>query len=180
MFVDIETNGLNHIRGRVIEIAAIRVEQGEIVREFRQLIDPEVLLPEFITDLTGITQTDLAGAPVFMAIADELQEVLADAVFVAHNVRFDYSFLEQEFKRIGREFLPRQLCTLRLSRALFPEQRSHKLQNLIERHNLQVAERHRAYADAHALWQFVQIVRRDIDESILEQAVAKQLKQPAG
>src|SRR5688572_6915960 len=139
VLVDIETNGLNHIRGRVIEVAAIRVEGGQVVREFRQLVDPGTLLPQFITNLTGIKQADLAGAPLFMAIADELHEIMDGAIFVAHNVRFDYSFLKQEFKRVGKEFRPRQLCTLKLSRNLFPEYRTHKLQDLIQRHNLEVA-----------------------------------------
>jgi DNA polymerase III subunit epsilon len=179
VFVDIETNGLNHLRGRVIEVAAIRVENNQIVREFRQLIDPGTPLPQFITGLTGIRQSDLYDAPVFMAIADDLQATMDGAVFVAHNVRFDYSFLKQEFKRIGKEFRPRQLCTLKLSRTLFPQYTSHKLQSLIQRHNLQVAERHRAYADAHALWQFMQHVRQEFDAGMLEQAIAKQLKKPS-
>ncbi|MEK7153376.1 MAG: exonuclease domain-containing protein, partial [Patescibacteria group bacterium] len=143
------------------------------------LVDPGTQLPQFITGLTGITQADLAGAPLFMAIADELQEVLDGAIFVAHNVRFDYSFLKQEFKRVGKEFRPRQLCTLRLSRTLFPQHSTHKLQDLIRRHNLQVAERHRAYADAHALWQFLQCLQRDLQADLLEQAIAKQLKKPS-
>ena len=179
VFVDIETNGLNHVRGRVVEVAAIRVENGQITREFRQLIDPGVPLPQFITRLTGITQNDLAGAPIFAAIADELHECLSGAIFVAHNVRFDYSFLKQEFKRIGKQFNPRQLCTVRLSRALYPTERSHKLASVIERHNLQVSARHRAYDDAHALWQFVQIVQREFAAEVLEAAIAKQLKRPA-
>lgn len=179
VFVDIETNGLNHVRGRVVEVAAIRVENGQITREFSQLIDPGVPLPQFITRLTGITQNDLAGAPIFAAIADELHDILSGAVFVAHNVRFDYSFLKQEFKRIGKQFNPRQLCTVRLSRALYPAERSHKLASLIERHNLQVSARHRAYDDAHALWQFVQLAQAQFAVEVLEAAVAKQLKRPS-
>ncbi len=108
VFVDIETNGLNHIRGRVIEVAAIRVEDGKIVKKFNSLVDSETELPQFITRLTGITSGDLAGAPTFSQIADELTEVLEGAVFVAHNVRFDYSFLKQEYKRVGQSFLPKQ------------------------------------------------------------------------
>ena len=179
VFVDIETNGLNHIRGRVIEVAAIRVEDGQVVREFQSLIDPGTPLPQFITNLTGITERDLSGAPLFMAIADELHDLLSGAIFVAHNVRFDYSFLKQEFRRIGKSFHPRQLCTVRLSRALYPTERSHKLQSLITRHNLQVSARHRAYDDAHALWQFLQLVQRRFPPEILAQAVARQLRQPA-
>jgi DNA polymerase-3 subunit epsilon len=179
VFVDIETNGLNHIRGRVVEVAAIRVENGQIVREFRSLVDPGMPLPQFITNLTGITQTDLAGAPLFIAIADELHHILDGAIFVAHNVRFDYSFLKQEFKRVGKSFQPRQLCTMRLSRTLYPDQRGHKLQNLITLHNLQVHARHRAYDDSHALWQFMQHLRASFPAETLEQAIAKQIKKPS-
>src|SRR5882757_10027673 len=104
VFVDIETNGLNHIRGRANEVDANRVEDGAVVSEFKQLIDPGTPLPQFITNLTGITSHDLKDAPLFMAIADELYDFLDGAVFIAHNVRFDYSFLKQEFKRIGKSF----------------------------------------------------------------------------
>lgn len=179
VFVDIETNGLNHVRGRVVEVAAIRVEGGQVVRTFNKLVDPGTPLPHFITNLTGITQNDLAGAPIFMAIADELMEVLDGAVFVAHNVRFDYSFLKQEFKRIGKSFSPRQLCTVRLSRALYPEERSHKLQSLIDRHGFAAAHRHRAYDDANVLWQFLQHVQGNFAADILEAAFKKQIKKPS-
>lgn len=98
---------------------------------------------------------------------------------MAHNVRFDYSFLKQEYKRLGRNFLPKQLCTVRLSRALFPEQRGHKLQDLINRYNFTFNERHRAYDDAHILWQFITYVRRNVAHEVIEEAVARQLRQPA-
>jgi DNA polymerase-3 subunit epsilon len=179
VFVDIETNGLNHIRGRVIEVAAIRVENGKVVRSFNTLVDPETELPYFITNLTGITTNDVKSAPTFHQIADELEDILRGAIFVAHNVRFDYSFLKQEFKRVGKTFLPRQLCTVRLSRALFPEHRSHKLQSLIERYNFTYQNRHRAYDDAEVLWQFIKYVQVNIAVEVIEAAVAKQLRQPA-
>jgi len=179
VFVDIETNGLNHIRGRVIEIAAIRVENGRITRQFSSLVDPETELPQFITNLTGITTNDLKGAPTFHQIADELADVIDGAVFVAHNVRFDYSFIKQEYKRLGRNFLPKQLCTVRLSRALFPEQRSHKLESLINRYNFSYSARHRAYDDAHVLWQFVQYIEQTVAVEIIAEAVSKQIRRPA-
>lgn len=179
VFVDIETNGLNHVRGRVIEVAAIRVENGEVVKTFNSLIDPETELPYFITNLTGITSGDLRGAPTFSQIADELHEVMDGAIFVAHNVRFDYSFLKQEFKRLDRSFLPKQLCTVRLSRALYPEERSHKLESLIRRHGFTFAARHRAYDDAAVLWQFLQHVRENFPAEHVDSAIAKQLRQPA-
>lgn len=183
VFVDIETNGLNHIRGRVIEVAAIRVENGplgfKITRAFNQLIDPGSELPQFITNLTGIRSEDLRGAAPFRQVAAELHDILSGAVFVAHNVRFDYSFLKQEFKRAGLTFLPRQVCTVKLSRALYPAERSHKLEALIARHGLAYEKRHRAYDDAHALWQFLQHCLSSFPYETVEAAVRRQLRQPA-
>lgn len=179
VLVDIETNGLSYVRGRVIEVAAIRIEGGTVVREFNQLIDPETELPAFITSLTGIRNADVRSAPTFSQVADELYEVLDGAVFVAHNVRFDYSFLKQEFQRAGKVFSPRQLCTMRLSRALYPEYKSHKLASLIERHNFQAAARHRAYDDAFVLWQFLQHLHLSFEADLLSRVIARQLKQPS-
>jgi DNA polymerase III subunit epsilon len=179
VFVDIETNGLNHIRGRVIEVAAIRVENGRVTRIFNQLIDPGTELPQFITGLTGIRPEDLRGAQSFHQIAGELHDILSGAIFVAHNVRFDYSFLKQEFKRTGRTFLPKQLCTVKLSKALYPAERSHKLESLIRRHGFTFEARHRAYDDAHVLWQFVQKVYAEFPADTISAAVARQLRQPA-
>lgn len=179
VFVDIETNGLNHIRGRVIEVAAIRVEGGRVTRVFNQLIDPGSPLPYFITNITGIRDEDLRGAVGFHQIAGELHDILSGAIFVAHNVRFDYSFLKQEFKRAGKTFLPKQLCTVKLSRALYPEQKSHKLEALIARHGFSFEKRHRAYDDAFVLWQFVQHVTVEFPPDVISAAVAKQLRQPA-
>ncbi|MDB5168973.1 MAG: polC [Candidatus Saccharibacteria bacterium] len=179
VFVDIETNGLNHVRGRVIEVAAIRVENGKIVGSVNTLLDPETELPYYITSLTGITTDQVRKAPTFDQVADELKELLDGAVFVAHNVRFDYSFLKQEFGRLGMDFLPKQLCTVRLSRALYPHERSHKLESLIQRHGFTFAQRHRAYDDAAVLWQFLQYIAKHFPPEQIDAAVAKQLKQPA-
>ncbi len=179
VFVDIETNGLSHLRGRVIEVAAIRVEHGEVTDTFRSLIDPGVELPYYITNLTGITTNDLKGAPTFGQVADDLQAVLAGAVFVAHNVRFDYSFLKQEFGRVGLPFLPKQLCTVKLSRALHPHEKSHKLADLIQRYGFTYGTRHRAYDDAAVLWQFIQYAQRQFPAEQVEAAIALQLRSPA-
>ncbi len=179
VFVDVETNGQSHIRGRVIEVAAIRVENGKVTRTFNQLINPGSKIPAFITDLTGIRDQDLRGAVSFRQIAAELQDVMSGAVFIAHNVRFDYSFLKQEFKRVSRTFLPKQACTVKLSRTLHPEHRSHKLESLIARHGFSFEHRHRAYDDAHVLWQFLQKSYTDFPVETVNAAITKQLRQPA-
>jgi DNA polymerase-3 subunit epsilon len=179
VFVDLETNGLSYVRGRVIEVAAIRVEHGEIVATMDTLLDPEAPLPAFITTLTGITNSDVQGASVFADIAEELQEILSGAIFVAHNVRFDYSFLKQEFKRLGMSFQPRQLCTMRLSRTLYPQYKSHKLEQIIQRFGFSAARRHRAYDDAAVLWDFLRHIRTAFETDQLEQAIRKQLRAPS-
>jgi len=179
VFVDVETNGISHTSGHVIEVGAIRVEDGKVVRSFNKLIDPGRPIPAFITRLTGITDDDLKSAPMFADIADELHDLLDGAVFVAHNVRFDYSFLKTEFKRVGKTFLPKQLCTVKLSRALFPEESSHKLEAIIRRYNFKFDNRHRAYDDAHVLWQFIKYIQINHTVEAVQEAISKQLRTPS-
>lgn len=179
VFVDVETNGLSPIRGRVIEIAAIRIENQQITAFFNQLIDPESNIPPFISQLTGITEDDLRSAPTFSAIADELFEIIDGAIFIAHNARFDYSFLKQEFKRVGRQFNPKMLCTVRLSRALYPEMKGHKLQDIIDRCGIKTLNRHRAYDDAKVLWQFITHSYKNLDRSVIDSAINKQIRTPS-
>lgn len=179
VFVDIETSGLNCYHGRVIEVGVLRVEKGNVVQTFNCLINPEGHLPDEITVLTGITGADLTSAPRFAEVVDELADLLDDAIFVAHNVRFDYSFLKQEFARCGREFAPKLLCTARLSRRLYPQERRHGLDYVIARHGLKVKERHRAFGDAQALWDFWQVAHAEHEPAVMEAAIAAQFKRQA-
>ncbi|MEO5950493.1 MAG: exonuclease domain-containing protein [Candidatus Saccharimonadales bacterium] len=176
VFVDIETTGGSYRNSRVLEVAAIRFENGKITKEYSTLINPESYIPAAITHLTGIHEVDIVDAPVFADIADELSDILSGAIFIAHNVRFDYSFLKHEFSLVGSTFLPKLLCTVRLSRALYPSQKGHSLAALIERHEIPVLDRHRALADAHAILYFSQMAFDKHGYELFNQAVAKQLK----
>jgi len=176
VFVDIETTGGSYRNSRVLEVAAIRFEDGKIVKEFSTLVDPGTRIPPIITSITGITERDIVGAPVFEDIADELLEVLDGAVFVAHNVRFDYSFLKQEFAMIGTTFSPRLLCTVRLSRYLYSEHKGHSLEKLIARHSIPVLERHRALEDARAILYFSQLAFDQHGPDNFADALTHQLK----
>lgn len=176
VFVDIETTGGSYRNSRVLEVAAIRFENGKITREFSTLLDPETYIPSHITALTGIRASDVEGKPVFADIADELADVMAGAVFIAHNVRFDYSFIKQEYALLGQQFSPKLLCTVRLSRALYSTQKGHSLAKLIERHNIPVAARHRALDDARAMLQFTTIAFEEHGFELFNEAVARQLK----
>lgn len=176
VFVDIETTGLSYYRSRIIEIAVIRLENNRIIKVLNTLVDPRAELPMFISDLTGIKGSDLANAPTFYDISKELQEILSDALFVAHNVRFDYSFLKHEFASIGVKFNPKLLCTVKLSKSLYPDARGHRLDDLAKRCDLKTSRQHRAYDDAHVVMQFVQHVSSTHPAPSLELAIREQLK----
>jgi DNA polymerase III subunit epsilon len=170
-FVDIETTGGSHFNSRVLEVGVVRVEGNRVVASYRTLLHPDEPVPPFITSLTGIHSEDVVDSPHFAQIASELAEILDGAIFVAHNVRFDYAFLKMEFERLGVPFRPPLLCTVKLSRRLFPQFRTHKLADLIARHGLEAPSRHRAYDDAHCLWQFYQLCLAEFDLDTLELAI---------
>lgn len=157
VFLDIETSGGSPLNSRITEIGALRIENGEVVSTFDQLINPEQRLPSFITRLTGISDDMLWDQPLFVGIADDLEYFLRDAIFVAHNVNFDYSFIKAEYGRAGGRFNMDRFCTARLSRKLYPQQRRHNLDTIIDVHGIQVANRHRALDDARALHEFYKI-----------------------
>lgn len=166
VFLDIETTGMSPATGgRITEIGALRVENGKVVGEFKQLVNPEQHVPSFITRMTGISDEMLWDAPLFRSIADELELFLDDAIFVAHNVGFDYGFIKSAFADIGSKFNMDRMCTARLSRRLYPDQRRHNLDTIITRHGFIVQDRHRAYDDAKVLYEFWQ---KAIEEHGLE------------
>ena len=156
--IDIETTGGKADRERITEIA-IAIHDGEkIIDSFETLINPEISLPFYITQLTGITDTMLRDAPKFYEVAKQIVQMTEGAVFVAHNVRFDYSFVQQEFKRLGYTYSRKQLCTVRMSREAFPGLGSYSLENLINHFRIKVKERHRAMADVLATSQIFEMI----------------------
>lgn len=173
VFVDLETTGATATVDRITEIGIVEVnEEGEL-REWSTLVNPKTPIPAFIQGLTGITDDMVATAPAFEHIADEVLMRLHGRLFVAHNARFDYGFLKSEFKRVGIDFKAQVLCTVKLSRQLFPQFAKHSLDALIERHNLHMPARHRALADASVLWQFWQVLEQQIPPEVLSQTVSK-------
>lgn len=160
VFVDIETNGGSSEHGRVIEVAVIKVQDGEIVDEYQSLVNPGSSIPYWITKLTGITNDDVAQAPYFEDIASQLYDFIDGSVFAAHNVLFDFSFLKREFAATDYRFSPKLFCTVKMSRALYPEHKGHSLQKIIERHNLSPTARHRAHDDALMLHEYVKLTIR--------------------
>lgn len=178
-FIDTETTGLSVTRDRIIEIGIVRVEDNKITAKYQTLLNPGFIFPDIITNITGITPQQLENAPTFRQVKDDILELLKDCVFVAHNVRFDYAFLKNEFKREMVTFTSKHFCTAKLSRSLFPEHRSHNLDSIIERFNISCTNRHRAFDDAYVLWEFYKKLQTSVSEELLEKFVQKALKKPS-
>lgn len=154
VFIDVETTGGRPDSSRILEIGALRVEDGKVVSTLNQVLDPEEPVPLWISNLTGIEPHETVDQPHFAALLPELSRLFDGALFIAHNVNFDYGFFAEEFRRAGQSFAMDKLCTVRLSRLLYPAERTHRLDMVIERHGYRVARRHRAFDDAEVLYKF--------------------------
>ncbi len=178
VFVDLETTGGNAAHHRITEIGIVRAMHGEAVEEWSSLINPGCPIPGYIQAFTGITNEMVAGAPSFAEVAALVRQKLQGAVFVAHNARFDYSFLRSEFRRLDLPFSAKVLCTVKLSRRLFPEHVRHNLDAVMERHGLTCSARHRALGDAQVLRDFWFKLRREVPEAALNAAAQALLGAP--
>ena len=148
--VDVETTGGKGENHRVTEIGAVKVRNGEIVDRFQTLLNPQRTIPPNIVRLTGITPAMVEDAPYFMDIADDFEAFMEDAIFVAHNVEFDYGFISREFARLGRAFRHAKLCTCSSMRKLYPGHRSYSLASLCQQYDISLRQHHRALCDAEA------------------------------
>ncbi|WP_250450720.1 exonuclease domain-containing protein [Caballeronia sp. ATUFL_M2_KS44] len=159
VFVDLETTGGTLGVDRITEIGIVEAgPQG--VSQWTSLVNPGKPIPAFIQQLTGIDDSMVRHAPTFEELASGLLERMNGRLFVAHNAHFDHGFLKGEFRRIGMRFSPDVLCTVQLSRAIYPSETRHGLDALVDRHALVPSARHRALADADLLWQFWQHLHR--------------------
>ncbi len=180
--IDVETTGGSSYFSRVIEIGAIRVERGEVTATYQTLLNPGEPIPSFITKLTGISDKDVAAAPSFDEVKDEVLALFEGSTFVAHNAPFDYGFIKEEFRRLGYGFTVDTLCSVRLSRALFPEHKRHNLDEIIKRFAITCEQRHRALDDASVVWEFMQRLETEFPSTkiakALKQATSRRMKTP--
>ncbi|MEO9384473.1 exonuclease domain-containing protein [Chromobacterium phragmitis] len=176
--VDLETTGGNIARDRITEVGMVLID-GERVERLSWLVNPGQPIPPFIENMTGISNEMAAAAPPFSALADDLLSRLQGRLLLAHNARFDYGFLKNEFRRQGLRFQARALCTVKLSRRLYPQHFKHSLDSLIARHGIAMPERHRALADAEAVYRFIQIASAELGEDKVAHEASQLLSQPA-
>ena len=167
--IDIETTG-NGLKGnRITEISIFKLNGLKVVDEFTSLVNPECPIPQFITSLTGIDNTLVHQAPTFTEIAKEVLEITQESIFVAHAVNFDYGVIKEEFKRLGIDFSRKKLCTVRLSRKLFPGFHSYSLGKLCTSLGIPLSNRHRARGDAKAtVLLFSRLLQQPEAESVIK------------
>lgn len=179
VIVDTETTGGKATRDRLTEIAIIRIEQGHEVWRWSSLINPEISIPPWIEKLTGIRQEMVNSAPTFAELADEIESRLSGAVFIAHNARFDHGFIKNEFKRLGRFFKAKTLCSVKLSRRFYPQYKRHSLDQIIKRLGVVVESRHRAMDDAAVVLRLMQTISSDYGHEEIKALVEAVLKKPS-
>ncbi|HMQ08797.1 MAG TPA: exonuclease domain-containing protein [Saprospiraceae bacterium] len=156
--IDIETTGVLSKRDKITEIGIVLFDGKNILDTYSTLIYPERSIPPEITRITGINDSMVLDAPKFYEIGKDIVEWTENCIFVGHNVRFDYSFIKEEFYRLGYTYMRKKMCTVQLARKQFPGLPSYSLGQLIERFNIEVSARHRALDDALATTELLEII----------------------
>ena len=162
--IDIETTGNSYKYGKITEIAIYQHNGERITDSFSTLINPEIDIPYFITELTGIDNSMVTNAPKFYEVAKTIVEMTQGRTFVAHNVQFDYKFIREEFARLGYNFNRKTMCTVQLSRKFIPGHRSYSLGKICSELGIKIDGRHRAAGDALATVKLFEIILRKNQE----------------
>ncbi len=163
--VDLETNGGKPDSSQIIEIGAVKMQDGEVIDTFESLIHCSYI-PKYITKITGIEALQLLDAPKLKTVLHEFKQFLGDAVFVAHNVDFDYKFLSKSLKRYGLgELANRKVCTIDLAKKTI-ESAKYGLSYLNEQLNLENDAHHRALSDAKATAKLLQIILSKLPKDV--------------
>lgn len=162
--IDFETTGISPGMGdRATEVAIVMLQAGRVVDRFQSLMNAGVRIPTFITQLTGITNAMLASAPPAAQVMSEASRFVGNAVMVAHNAAFDRRFWQTELAHAGLAAEHPFVCTLLLSRRLYPLAPSHKLGSLVDYHRLpRTGQAHRALADAEMAAELLLQIQRDL------------------
>ena len=148
--VDIETTGGKFNQEKITEIAIFKIKNDGNISVYHQLINPKKKIQLFVERLTGLNNFMLKNKPVFEEIAEDIYDFTKNSVFVAHNVNFDFRVLRNEFSQIGKKFDRDLLCTIELSKKVFPDMKSYSLGKLVSNLGIKIKNRHRADGDAKA------------------------------
>lgn len=175
--VDIETTGGSPDYSAITEVAIFIHDGKQIIDSYETLINPNRVIPRYITGLTGIDNHLVEDAPAFEDVAGKIHSMLHDCIFVAHNVGFDYSFIKQGLEWHGYEFNLKKLCTVRLGRKIFPGLKSYSLGNLCNWAGIQIQNRHRAGGDAEATVKLFEKMLQEDKENYIETYLKRNSKE---
>ncbi len=148
--IDIETTGGRSTEDKITEIGIVIHNGKEIIDQYQTLINPDKYIPDYVSKLTKITNKMVQDAPKFFEVAKKIVEITENRIFVAHNSAFDYSFVRQEFLNLGFDYRRKTLCTVRLSRKIFPGLATYGLGALTQHFQIEHKNAHRAMGDAMA------------------------------
>lgn len=169
--VDVETTGGRAGYHRVTEIGAVKIRNGQVVDRFQALINPERSIPREIQSLTGITNDMVKSAPKFKDIVEEFDHFTQGAIFVAHNVSFDYQFIQSEYERIERKFVRPYICTKSGMRKHYPGLESYGLKSLTTQFSIELAQHHRALFDAEAAAKLLLLINEKRRQKLIESEI---------
>ena len=150
--VDLETTGTQrHAGNKIIQFGCAIIENGTITENISLSINPERTIPREILALTGLKPSELASAPTFDEVAPTLRELLADKIFIAHNVNFDLPFLNEAFVEVGLDPIdPIAIDTVELAQIMLPQAASYRLKDLSTFLNINHEHPHQSSSDAIA------------------------------
>ena len=157
--IDTETSGGKYNEESIIEIGILIFDGKVIIKTFQSLINPKKKVDYFVQRLTGITDRDLKNCKGFSDYSLEIKKLLSNKIIVGHNVSYDYRVLKNEFKNIGIDYKAKTLCTIEMSRKIFPDLESYKLKKICNHFNIELNNHHRAYDDAKATTELFKIIR---------------------
>jgi DNA polymerase-3 subunit epsilon len=172
--VDIETTGSHPDKNGITEIAIVLHNGKEVEGRYVTLVNPGIQIPKYISFLTGITNEIVETAPSFSEVAFSIFNLLNNRIFIAHNVNFDYSFIRHHLIENGYHWMPKKLCTLKLSRKAFPGLVKYGLGHLCKTFDIPVQNRHRAGGDADATAILFQKILNEGGEKLIKEFLKKE------
>jgi len=175
--VDIETTGTYAAANGITEVSIHIFDGNKVVEKYETLINPGQPIPKYIQAFTGITDSMVADAPWFEEVAERVYSLLHDKIFIAHNVNFDYSFLKSRLAACGFTLNSKRLCTVRLSRKIFPGFPSYSLGNLCHSLGIGINSRHRAGGDAEATVKIFRMLLQNDKDNFIQKSLLKTSKE---
>lgn len=175
--VDIETTGAYAAANSITEISIHLSDGQNVTGKYSTLINPGQPIPPYITAMTGITNQMVADAPRFEEVAENIYTLLHDKIFIAHNVSFDYSFIKSHLQEAGFDLNTKKLCTVRLSRKIFPGFSSYSLGKLSQSLGIEITDRHRAGGDAEATAKIFHLLVENDKEQFIQKSLQRNSKE---